>query len=279
VNTMEQIREEELRDGALPQIREQYNPDQNADGNVTSVLRKHRPSRRGSFTGSVVSGRDVPAVYPEDLRPQQRRDTLVVPSQVHHRPSSTTSRVAPAKSLQLNYPPSFVDEIRGVDLVVEGEAVLSEMDEPIAREATSVSKTNASAIEDKDLSFWQLLRKGSSSKLSISTFKKQEAGQLSSGKSAVDENMAGLDELSNPDQNLQSQRCDNDDIGELNVEKTHNFGTSDLAYKGDSDDLQPQFSYRNASEGKTKLEILNDFVEERLDYVFARKETSRQWGR
>jgi hypothetical protein len=39
----------------------------------------------------------------------------------------------------------------------------------------------------------------------------------------------------------------------------------------DSDEIGSQFSAGNASEGKTKLEILNDFVEEQLNYVLPEK--------
>jgi hypothetical protein len=39
----------------------------------------------------------------------------------------------------------------------------------------------------------------------------------------------------------------------------------------DSDEIGSQFSYGNASEGKTKMEILNDFVEEQLNYVLPEK--------
>jgi hypothetical protein len=154
------IREEELRDHAVPQIREQNNSD--FHWNFTPVLRKHRPSPRSSFTSSAVSRRDVPAVYTEDL---WRRDTFEVPSPVHHRSQSTRSRPAPPESLQLQHPPSPADEIRRLGPTVEETPVLANMDEPIAREAASALEMNASPIEDKESSFPQRLRRGSSSKL------------------------------------------------------------------------------------------------------------------
>lgn len=45
---------EELRNQLLPQIREQYNPSRDADGNATPALRRSR-SIAGSFTDSVAS--------------------------------------------------------------------------------------------------------------------------------------------------------------------------------------------------------------------------------
>lgn len=46
----------------------------------------------------------------------------------------------------------------------------------------------------------------------------------------------------------------------------------------DSDEIRSQFSYGNASEGKTKLEILNDFVEEQLNYVLPEKKGPADGG-
>ncbi|KAJ8059099.1 hypothetical protein OCU04_012075 [Sclerotinia nivalis] len=91
---------EDQRNPKLPHIREAYNHTRDADGNITPVL---RPSRAPSINGSIISGLDIEAstgigepaspLSPTsqfssspangDL-PRPRRDTLEVPSQVHH---------------------------------------------------------------------------------------------------------------------------------------------------------------------------------------------------
>ncbi|RDL29812.1 uncharacterized protein BP5553_10677 [Venustampulla echinocandica] len=132
---------EEHRNHALRQIRDQYNPSRDADGNATPTLREH-PSRPGS-TRSVASGRSVeranswttpraaspqPHTRPRILhantlpaertsfelpipssspstdlpgggRPRQRRDTLEVPSPVHHTPTRNNLPASPIISI------------------------------------------------------------------------------------------------------------------------------------------------------------------------------------
>jgi hypothetical protein len=249
---------EERRNRALPHIKEQYNQYREADGNATPVLRENRPSSicslASSIACSIVSERDFPAGWPEDFRPQQRQLTFELRPSVCHGPASTTSTRALPKSLQLNRPPSSVDEVRGLGLSVAEEAVLAKMDKPIAGKAASMLETNTSAFEDKESPFRQLLRRGSPSKFSISTFRNERAGQLSSGKHAADENMAGLDELSNPDQILQSQRGDND-VDELDLAKIPSFGAF-----GSTSSAPAQFNNSESAE--------QDLPDERVDEIY-----------
>jgi hypothetical protein len=120
---------EEHRNRALRQIREQYNQYRNADGDITP-----RPASRVSFTGSATSGtgRRASSMTPRESSPfpsptairkpqaisllyerssfelqdpplsagstagrRQRRDTLEVPSPVHHRSASFSSFIRP----------------------------------------------------------------------------------------------------------------------------------------------------------------------------------------
>lgn len=101
---------EPQRNSALRQIKKQYNQYRNADGDVTPVLHR-QPSRVGSYAGSIASREGSPPPpsprRPQDARmsddritfdivdlplssgpgrPRTRRDTLEVPSQVHHSP-------------------------------------------------------------------------------------------------------------------------------------------------------------------------------------------------
>ncbi|KAF7942417.1 hypothetical protein BELL_0386g00050 [Botrytis elliptica] len=91
---------EDQRNPKLPHIREAYNQTRDADGNITPIL---RPSRAPSINGSIISGLDIECGTgtPEPAsprlptsqfspssangdKPRARRDTLEVPSQVHH---------------------------------------------------------------------------------------------------------------------------------------------------------------------------------------------------
>ncbi|QSZ32101.1 hypothetical protein DSL72_001670 [Monilinia vaccinii-corymbosi] len=91
---------EDQRNPKLQHIREAYNQTRDADGNITPIL---RPSRAPSINGSIISGLDIESgagaaepVSPrpptsqfssslaDSDRPRLRRDTLEVPSQVHH---------------------------------------------------------------------------------------------------------------------------------------------------------------------------------------------------
>lgn len=91
---------EDQRNSKLSHIREAYNPTRDADGNITPIL---RPSRAPSINGSIISGLDIECgtetAEPASPRsptsqfspssangdkPRARRDTLEVPSQVHH---------------------------------------------------------------------------------------------------------------------------------------------------------------------------------------------------
>jgi hypothetical protein len=101
---------EEHRNSALPQIRERYNQSRDADGNVTPVLRE-RPSRAGSFTGSVASGLGIEgsSTTPRAASPQS--------PQSPHSPSAFSSPTTPRRphastlpaertSFELQNPPS-----------------------------------------------------------------------------------------------------------------------------------------------------------------------------
>jgi hypothetical protein len=125
---------EERRNRALPQIREQYNQYQDTDGNVTPVLRE-QPSRAGRFTDSVASGLGVegssttprsaspqspqsphsPSPFPSPTTPrrphastlpaERTRDTLKVPSPVHHSPNITVeAMLVSSPATQHNFP-------------------------------------------------------------------------------------------------------------------------------------------------------------------------------
>jgi hypothetical protein len=137
-----EIAGEELRVGTLPQITEQHKQHQDADRNVTPVPRRYRESRTATFASSGFSGLGVLAGSIGD-GPQQRRDTLEVPPPLSRRPSSTRSSGSRPNYLQLQHPPSSADEIRGLGLTVEDEAVLAKLPEPIAREVPSASEKHA----------------------------------------------------------------------------------------------------------------------------------------
>jgi hypothetical protein len=109
-------------------------------------------------------------------------------------------------------------------------------------------------------SFKRLQRKDGFSNSSISSV--HHIRQLSSGNNVADESMAGLDELSNPDQILQSQRRDSDDISELSVEQTLKLGAFALPSLDDSDDIVPRFLYRMAPEPKIPAHSIQDRVED-----------------
>lgn len=115
---------EENRNPTLPQIREQYNQSRGSDGNVTPGLRRQR-SRASSFNGSIASGFgvEVDSASPRVPSPhsprsstlptertsfdlqnmgvmtRQRRDTLEVPSTVHHSSTRNNSSAPPVNSL------------------------------------------------------------------------------------------------------------------------------------------------------------------------------------
>lgn len=86
---------EDYRNSALPQIREQFNPDRDQDGRVTPGVSRQR-SRTGSFNSRLnTEGRSSTERMPA------RRDTLEVPSP-HHRPtwdSATASFITTTSNL------------------------------------------------------------------------------------------------------------------------------------------------------------------------------------
>ncbi|RFU28503.1 hypothetical protein B7463_g7840, partial [Scytalidium lignicola] len=94
---------EEHRNRALPQIREQYNPSRDADGNVTPMLRPR--SRAGSFNGSIVSGLNIEhsSTMPGVSTPQSQ---LPFPLPIMSRTSHSDTFPAEQTSLELQNSPS-----------------------------------------------------------------------------------------------------------------------------------------------------------------------------
>jgi hypothetical protein len=115
---------EQQRNSALPQIKKQYNPRRDIEGNVTPMLRPQR-SRSASFNSSVVSGLGIDdrgSFEIADLslssgpdRTPQRRDTLEVPEAVHFSAARNNSGSSSSRPHESPPPPLLRDPDKGKD--------------------------------------------------------------------------------------------------------------------------------------------------------------------
>jgi hypothetical protein len=106
---------EKQRNSALTQIKKQYNPRRDTEGNATPMLRAQR-SRAESFNGSVFSGLDIDDRGSFDIpdpssssgagRVPQRQNTLEVPGATHLNPARND--LGPSSSRPPESPPPTV---------------------------------------------------------------------------------------------------------------------------------------------------------------------------